>query len=78
MEKCSHCGTRILFGGVKGPKGNYCNGDCLAVVIQNEVLADVPDALVNDAIVAVHQGNCPMCDAPGPVDVRTSYRVWSY
>ena len=27
--------------------------------------------------IQVHQGNCPQCDGPGPVDVHTSYRVYS-
>ena len=79
MKKCAQCGMTILFGGVNGPDEKYCNDDCLGQAMQNQALAFVPDEVIYDAISEVHQGHCPMCEERrGPVDVRTSYRVWSF
>jgi hypothetical protein len=33
--------------------------------------------LIQPKVREVHQGNCPKCSGRGPVDVHTSYRVWS-
>jgi hypothetical protein len=34
------------------------------------------DELV-ERVRSVHQGRCPQCGGPGPVDIHTTYQVWS-
>ena len=41
------------------------------------VARTIPATIVERHTHEVHQGNCPQCNGPGPVDVHTSYRVWS-
>lgn len=38
---------------------------------------EVPADLVSQHVMAVHQGACPKCKGPGPVDIHTSHFVWS-
>jgi hypothetical protein len=35
------------------------------------------DDAIREHVALLHQGNCPRCQGPGPVDVHVSYRVWS-
>ena len=37
----------------------------------------VPDAELEPELRALHQGNCPKCQGPGPVDIHTSHKVYS-
>jgi len=37
----------------------------------------VPENEVEDALTAFHQGDCPCCGGPGPVDYHLSYRIMS-
>ena len=54
-----------------------CNDECE----QNDIVAglaeDVPDDLVTKQVWQIHHGPCPKCGGNGPVDLHTSYRVWS-
>ena len=77
MDKCDYCGSRIFFGGVRQDGRRFCNNKCYQegylLPMSNEVPADV----VQQQIDTVHQGNCPKCRGRGPVDVHTSYKVYS-
>jgi hypothetical protein len=33
--------------------------------------------MIQQQVMSVHQGRCPICSGSGPVDVHTSYWVWS-
>lgn len=77
MASCSYCNTTLVFGGKKDGNLRYCNAKCQ----ENNALANFsnqfPQAEVEKYLGSVHRGNCPKCSGPGPVDVHTSYRVWS-
>lgn len=77
MAKCAYCGSNIIFRGVKDGDKLYCNEECRQNGYLLTVLDQVPAKLLNDQIESVHQGICPKCGKPGPVDVHTSHRVWS-
>jgi hypothetical protein len=32
---------------------------------------------IGEQVHSIHQGRCPQCGGPGPVDIHTSYQVWS-
>jgi hypothetical protein len=77
MAACAYCGTTIILGGVKDGEDRYCNNECAA---QGEIIhasRQIPDEILDQAVAEIHQGPCPICEGPGPVDVHTSYRVWS-
>lgn len=77
MASCAYCSTTILFGGKRNGDLRFCNDKCE----QKGALALIADQLspadVASYIGSVHRGSCPECSGPGPVDVHTSYRVWS-
>ncbi len=77
MGACDYCGTTILFGGVRDNNLRFCNEEChqkgYALVLANEI----PNDIVNQQTNEIHQGTCPECQGKGPIDVHTSYRIYS-
>lgn len=77
MAKCAYCGTTILFGGVTDNGRRFCNTTCHQAGHLFAIADRVPQDLLAEHVVEVHQGACPRCGGPGPVDVHTSHTVWS-
>jgi hypothetical protein len=77
MAKCGFCGTTIIFGGVKANGLTFCNQECCQKGKILIVSHQMPDTLINEEAMKIHQGLCPKCRGHGPVDVHTSYRVYS-
>jgi hypothetical protein len=77
MTQCEACGNRFLFGGVKEGTHQYCSAKCVKETAWTDALAPVPAAEVEQGVKAIHEGACPKCQGPGPVDVHTSYKVYS-
>jgi len=77
MASCAYCNTTILFGGRRRGELRFCNDKCQQQGALASVADQLPAADVAAFIRRVHQGNCPECSGPGPVDVHISYRVWS-
>ena len=77
MAKCNYCGTTILFGGKRDGDLRFCNDKCqqegMFVAIANQIPTDIVQQYINE----VRVGKCPQCHGRGPVDVHTSYEVWS-
>lgn len=77
MAKCDYCGSTIIFGGKRDANGRFCNQKCQARGGLLAASRQVPDAIVQDQIMKVHQGPCPKCKGAGPVDIHVSHKVWS-
>jgi hypothetical protein len=77
MAKCDSCGTFIVFGGVRDNGYRYCNATCAQQGHVQQVSEAVPPELLERYIREVHQGDCPKCGGPGPIDVHVSHTVWS-
>ncbi len=77
MAQCDYCGSTILFGGKRDANGRFCNQKCQARGGLLAVSRQVPDAIVHEQVMKVHQGRCPNCKGAGPVDVHVSHKVWS-
>ena len=77
-RRCAYCDTRILFGGKREGGLRFCNEERRRAGIQLSVSYQIPEQLIKERVAAVFNGTCPRCDGPGPVDVRTSYRVVSF
>ena len=77
MASCDYCGSTILFGGIRLGDLRFCNASCQ----QQGAILEVADQLHEDVVAQhvreVHEGDCPRCGGPGPVDVHTSHSVWS-
>jgi DNA-directed RNA polymerase subunit RPC12/RpoP len=77
MAKCGYCRSVIIAGGVRDGEQRFCNDRCcqsgMLVAVSNQL--DPSD--VRSAVTKVHQGACPRCGGSGPVDVTTSYKIWS-
>ena len=77
MKKCAFCKNSVLFGGKSEGSLTYCNARCQA---RGTLLAksnSLPPQMVATAVQALHSGLCPKCHGAGPIDVHSSYRVWS-
>jgi endogenous inhibitor of DNA gyrase (YacG/DUF329 family) len=77
MAACDYCGAMILFGGKKSENFRFCSDRCQQAGILLDASKQVPDDLVQQRIWNLHQGTCPQCQGRGPIDVHTSYRIWS-
>ena len=77
MAVCSYCDTTILFGGTRQGDLRFCNDDCQNRGALAYYADQLPREEVEKYIQSVHGGDCPNCNGAGPVDIHTSYRVWS-
>jgi len=77
MAKCAYCNTTILFGGRQQGDLRFCNARCEQKGAFAMLASQVPDAVAREHTLKVHEGDCPQCSGRGPVDVHTTYRVWS-
>jgi len=77
MPKCDNCGSTIIFGGEHDGQLRFCNKRCMQSGALASISRQIPDNLVDQQVWSVHQGRCPACNGPGPVDVHVSHRVWS-
>lgn len=77
MAKCDYCGTSILFGGKRQGDLRFCNTTCLNRGALLAISRQMPENIVNEQVMRVHQGLCPKCGGAGPVDVHVHHRVWS-
>ena len=77
MTRCDYCGSTILFGATRDGQRAYCNASCAEKGILAAQSREIPDDAVRAEVARVHGGPCPKCRGAGPVDVETSYRVWS-
>ena len=77
MARCAACGETILFGGVTQGDLRYCNTICQNKGRVIAAAAQVPESEAKSLAHQIHQGPCPRCKGPGPVDVHTSYWAWS-
>jgi hypothetical protein len=67
----------IIFGGVKDGAQRFCGRMCKNKVSFKAAAAQLPEAFVLEKSAELHDGPCPKCKGPGPVDVHKSYTVWS-
>jgi hypothetical protein len=78
MPRCANCGTTIIFGGVRDFGMQYCNEKCREKGTVSKIASQIPDDALAWYVQEIHQGACPKCGGSGPVDVHTSYTIWSF
>lgn len=77
MASCGSCGGMVLLGGERSGGKRFCDKKCLARCTLFKIANELPGDLIQRQVDAVHKNGCPQCRGPGPIDVHTSYRVWS-
>jgi len=80
MATCAFCGTTILFGGKKSGGIRFCSDKCRErgqLPALFSALSEVSAEIAHKHAESIHDGNCPKCGGQGPVDIHTSYEVWS-
>jgi hypothetical protein len=77
MASCAACNTTILFGGVREGEDRFCNTTCHGRGYLLSIARELPPSTVMEHTSAVFHGACPRCQGAGPVEVHTSYTVWS-
>ena len=77
MAKCDYCGSTILLGGIRDGGMRFCNQKCHQNRVLMSLAQNVPVDILETKVNEVHQGPCPHCSGSGPVDVHTSYFIWS-
>ena len=77
MASCAYCNTTILLGGKRQGDLRFCNATCMQRGALALTARALPQPEVDQYVAQVHRGQCPACKGAGPVDVHTSYRVWS-
>lgn len=75
--KCKQCGTFFFLGGIRRGEQRFCNHRCDRFNYELTRSEAIPTEVVDDQVRRVHEGPCPRCQGPGPVDIFSSYRVWS-
>jgi hypothetical protein len=78
MSKCAYCGATIVFGGSRVGDQRYCNSTCAQRGALLALSRQMPESVINQQVLTVHQGHCPQCGGSGPIDVHTSYKVYSF
>lgn len=76
MAKCTNCG-QIIFGGVRDGDRRFCNNTCRDSAYLTAASYELPAGFIVEKVAEIHGGPCPKCGGDGPVDVHTSYYVWS-
>lgn len=78
MSLCAYCNADLIFHCYRANGKAYCNTSCCK---QDEVrtvrISAIPPQLLEQELRQLHQGKCPRCQGPGPVDFHHSYRVIS-
>jgi len=77
MANCSYCDAFMLFGGRGDNGGHYCSDRCQQAGNLLAMSRHVSEAQIGHVVRQIHQGKCPKCGGPGPVDVHKAYRIWS-
>ena len=78
MPTCSYCDAHFWFGGVSMNGRKFCNAECQYNGSLLDIAEQLPSETVSKYVADMRKGDCPKCGGPGPVEVHTSYRVYSY
>ncbi len=77
MFRCVICDALVLFGGEQEGELRFCSAKCREAANYLSLADQVPAEVMEKYLREVHEGLCPVCGGEGPVDVHTSYYVWS-
>jgi hypothetical protein len=65
------------MGGITDGDLRFCSDRCHEKSVALAISEQVPADVLAEYVKEVHQGRCPKCGGPGPVDVYHALRIWS-
>jgi hypothetical protein len=65
------------MGGVRDGELRFCNEKCQYNAYLQSVADQIPDHLVEQEVLRVHAGLCPLCQGSGPIEVHVAHKVYS-
>lgn len=77
MARCTNCDSLIIMGGTKVGSLTFCGAKCAALAPLYAGAEALGEVEVEREVQRLRQAPCPVCQGPGPVDIYTSYRVYS-
>ncbi len=77
MRRCDACNFWTLFGAIEDGGYRYCCDICVEIGPVFPRSRELGAADVRLKALKIHGGRCPLCEGPGPVELRASYRIWS-
>ncbi|MBI5116358.1 hypothetical protein HZA56_07770 [Candidatus Poribacteria bacterium] len=78
MADCGYCGKGIRFGGIHDWDKKYCSEACCSKgKLVRSTYNILPHKLIKEEALKIYNGICPICSGKGPIDVYTSYRIYS-
>ena len=77
MDKCDHCGKRIVAGGIRFGEFRYCNGVCYEEGVNHRLREELPPEEVIGLALRMRGSPCISCKKYRPVDFYKSYRIYS-
>lgn len=78
MRRCHACNFWMPLGGVHEGGHFYCCDDCARDGPVFPLSRQLPEADVRLKALVLHAGPCAYCGERGPIELRPSYRVWSF
>src|SRR5882672_2364190 len=76
MAKCGYCNSTVMLGLRDGDQ-RFCNNKCKQNAYVLRMSRLVAEEMLEREVEAIHRGNCPKCNLPGPVDMHKYYEVLS-
>ena len=73
---CANCKRGIPFQGVQHGRMRFCGQKCMDAAAVT-VTQNVPQQVIDESVRRVHDGACPVCKGPGPVDIHRHFTVFS-
>lgn len=77
MARCANCDSTIVMGAKKVGPYSFCSAKCAGVAPLLARASALPADQVTREVQRLRHAPCPVCQGPGPVDIHTSYRVYS-
>ncbi len=77
MQRCPMCNSVILFRGFWKHDIRFCSSQCYESRFLSSIVRE-HQSLIEVLVANMHESACPMCNGPGPIDVRLSYWVWTF
>lgn len=77
MRRCDACNLWVLLSDLEDGDYRYCSEACLETGPVYPRSRQLPAVDVRLKALKMVGGRCPRCQGPGPVELRSSYRVWS-
>lgn len=77
VRRCDACNLWVLLSDIEDGDYRYCCDACLETGPVFPRSRQLPAADVRLKALKISSGRCGQCQGPGPVELRTSYRIWS-